>query len=125
MPAGPNVHMIDCGEYHCGTVGDWGLFSSVTYPRSSLAAGVKPAVHSEGAAPLAPVLVVGTSLGNISSTCPVGSGALKSREELTRLGSTSRTRVRHITKFGTKTKKAKQKTMFQQARHLLVRTWPD
>ena len=63
-----------------------------SYPSFSLGAGVTPAVHSEGPAPSAPVLVV----GNSSSTCPVGSTALRIREELTRPGSTSRTRVRCI-----------------------------
>ena len=69
------------------------MFSSVA---GSLGTGVTHAAHSEGPASLAPVLVVGSSLGNSSSNRPVGSGALRIREELTRPGSTSRTRVRHI-----------------------------
>ena len=81
-------HMVDC---HCATE-DCSPQSS--YPRFSLGAGVTPAVH-----PLAPVFpswLLGTSLGNSSSTCPVGSGDLRIREELTWPGSTSRTRVRNI-----------------------------
>ena len=48
-------------------------------------------VHSEGPAPSAPVMVVGSSRGNSSSTCPVSSGAVRIWEELTRPGSTFRT----------------------------------
>ena len=67
-----------------------------SYPRFSLGAGVAPAVHFEGAAPLEPVLVVGISLGHSSSNCLEGSGALRSREELTRQGSMSRKRVYYL-----------------------------
>ena len=40
--------------YHCGGTGDRGLFAPQSFcPRFSLGAGVTPAVHSEGPAPLA------------------------------------------------------------------------
>ena len=53
-------------------------------------------IYFEGPAPLAPVLIVGSSRCSSRSTCPVGSGALRIREELTRPASTSRIRAHYI-----------------------------